>query len=80
MQEELRQFHRKVGATILYVTHDQSEAATMADRLAIINNGKVEQIGPPHGVYEKPGNSFVARFLGEANILPLVNGEDWCGL
>jgi putative spermidine/putrescine transport system ATP-binding protein len=73
MQEELRQFHHAVGATILYVTHDQHEAASMADRIAIMNHGKVEQIGPPHAVYERPGNSFVARFLGEANLFHVVS-------
>lgn len=71
MQEELRQFHRTVGATILYVTHDQQEAASMADRMAIMNHGKAEQIGSPHEVYERPSNSFVARFLGEANMFHL---------
>ena len=71
MQEELRQFHHTVGATILYVTHDQQEAASMADRIAIMNHGKAEQIGTPHEVYEQPTNSFVARFLGEANMFPL---------
>jgi putative spermidine/putrescine transport system ATP-binding protein len=71
MQEELRQFHRAVGATILYVTHDQQEAASMADRIAIMNHGKAEQIGSPREVYEQPGNSFVARFLGEANMFRL---------
>jgi putative spermidine/putrescine transport system ATP-binding protein len=71
MQEELRQFHRTVGATILYVTHDQQEAASMADRIAIMNHGKAEQIGSPHEVYERPDNSFVARFLGEANMFRL---------
>ena len=71
MQEELRQFHHTVGATILYVTHDQHEAASMADRIAIMNHGKAEQIGSPHEVYEQPRNSFVARFLGEANMFRL---------
>ncbi len=71
MQEELRQFHHTVGATILYVTHDQQEAAAMADRIAIMNHGKAEQIGTPHDVYERPANSFVARFLGEANMFRL---------
>ncbi|MBS0560345.1 MAG: ABC transporter ATP-binding protein [Proteobacteria bacterium] len=74
MQEELRQFHRNVGATILYVTHDQQEAASMADRIAIMNHGKAEQVGAPHEVYERPGNSFVARFLGEANMFRLRRG------
>ena len=72
MQEELRQFHRNVGATILYVTHDQQEAASMADRIAIMNHGEAEQVGPPHEVYERPANSFVARFLGEANMFRLA--------
>jgi putative spermidine/putrescine transport system ATP-binding protein len=71
MQEELRQFHHTVGATILYVTHDQQEAASMADRIAIMNHGKAEQIGSPHEVYDLPSNSFVARFLGEANMFRL---------
>jgi putative spermidine/putrescine transport system ATP-binding protein len=75
MQEELRQFHRKVGATILYVTHDQQEAASMADRIAIMNHGHVEQIGPPHAVYQKPNNSFVAQFLGEANMFRLKRAK-----
>jgi putative spermidine/putrescine transport system ATP-binding protein len=81
MQEELRQFHRSVGATILYVTHDQQEAASMADRIAIMNHGKAEQIGSPHEVYEQPSNSFVARFLGEANMFRLRQaGADKSGL
>ena len=75
MQEELRQFHRNVGATILYVTHDQQEAASMADRIAIMNHGVAEQVGPSHEVYERPANSFVARFLGEANLFRLLRVE-----
>jgi putative spermidine/putrescine transport system ATP-binding protein len=75
MQEELRQFHRDVGATILYVTHDQQEAASMADRMAIMSHGAVEQIGPPRDLYEKPGNSFVARFLGEANLFGIARAD-----
>lgn len=75
MQEELRQFHRNVGATVLYVTHDQQEAASMAGRIAIMNHGVAEQVGPPHEVYESPANSFVARFLGEANMFRLLRVE-----
>jgi len=75
MQEELRQFHHGVGATILYVTHDQQEAASMADRMAIMNHGVIEQIGPPHELYERPRNSFVARFLGEANMFAILQAE-----
>ena len=79
MQEELRQFHRGVGATILYVTHDQQEAASMADRMAIMNHGAIEQVGPPHELYERPRNSFVARFLGEANMFGIVRRRGAAG-
>jgi putative spermidine/putrescine transport system ATP-binding protein len=75
MQEELRQFHHSVGATILYVTHDQQEAASMADRMAIMNHGAIEQVGPPHELYERPCNGFVARFLGEANMFGIVRTD-----
>jgi putative spermidine/putrescine transport system ATP-binding protein len=75
MQEELRQFHRGVGATIVYVTHDQQEAASMADRMAIMNRGAIEQVGPPHALYERPCNSFVARFLGEATMFGIVQAD-----
>ena len=75
MQEELRQFHRTVGSTILYVTHDQQEAASMADRMAVMSHGAVEQIGPPRELYDKPDNSFVARFLGEANLFQITRTD-----
>ncbi|MBS0560338.1 MAG: ABC transporter ATP-binding protein [Proteobacteria bacterium] len=67
LQDEIRQFHRDVGATIIYVTHDQAEAAALADRVAILRAGRLEQIGTPRGLYENPRNGFVAGFLGEAN-------------
>ena len=67
LQDEIRQFHRKVGATVVYVTHDQAEAAALADRVAILNAGRLEQIGTPQDLYERPCNGFVAGFLGEAN-------------
>ncbi len=73
MQEEIRAFHRSIGTTILYVTHDQQEAAAMADRIAIMNHGRLEQMGPPRQLYEAPANAFVATFLGEANLFH-VNG------
>jgi putative spermidine/putrescine transport system ATP-binding protein len=69
MQEEIKQFHAKVKATVIYVTHDQQESAHLADRTAILNNGGVVQCGSQQELYEAPINSFVARFLGEANIL-----------
>ncbi len=67
LQDEIRQFHRQVGATIIYVTHDQAEAAALADRVAILNHGRLEQIDTPQRLYEQPCNAFVAGFLGEAN-------------
>ena len=67
LQDEIRQFHCKVGATVVYVTHDQAEAAALADRVAILNAGRLEQIGTPRTLYEHPCNGFVAGFLGEAN-------------
>ncbi len=67
LQDEIRQFHRQVGATIIYVTHDQAEAAALADRVAILRAGRLEQIDTPQRLYENPCNAFVAGFLGEAN-------------
>jgi putative spermidine/putrescine transport system ATP-binding protein len=72
MQDEIRRLQRELGATVLYVTHDQQEASTMADRIAILRGGRIEQIGPPRAVYERPTNRFVASFLGEANLLTIA--------
>ena len=71
MQEEIKGFQSKLGATVIYVTHDQQEAASMADRIAILRAGRVEQVGSPKTLYEAPANRFVASFLGEANLLHL---------
>ena len=68
MQYEIKQFHHAIGATILYVTHDQDEAASMSDRIAIVNQARVAQIGSARALYERPRNAFVASFLGEANL------------
>jgi spermidine/putrescine transport system ATP-binding protein len=68
MQLELRQLHQKLGMTFIFVTHDQSEALTMSDRIAVMNRGKIEQIGPPMEVYLRPRSEFVAGFVGQANI------------
>jgi putative spermidine/putrescine transport system ATP-binding protein len=68
MQDELKRFHREIGATILYVTHDQEEAASLSDRIAILSGGRIVQAGRPRELYEAPVNAFVARFLGEANL------------
>ena len=71
---ELKQLHQKVGITTVYVTHDQVEAMTLADRLVVLNEGKVQQIGSPQEVYAQPNNSMVAGFLGNPpmNILPVT--------
>ena len=69
MQEEIKRFQAELGATVLYVTHDQDEAAAMADRIAIMHEGQIVQVGSPRALYEAPRSVFVATFLGEANIL-----------
>lgn len=70
MQLELKRIQSEVGITFIYVTHDQDEAMTMSDRIAVMNQGKMEQIGGPQDVYETPATSFVASFLGASNLLP----------
>jgi spermidine/putrescine transport system ATP-binding protein len=69
MQVELKRIQQEVGITFIYVTHDQEEAMTMSDRLAVMRHGKIEQIGPPEDVYENPQTQFVAGFLGASNLL-----------
>ncbi|MDR6632051.1 putative spermidine/putrescine transport system ATP-binding protein [Phyllobacterium sp. 1468] len=69
MQLEIKQLHSMLGVTIVYVTHDQSEALTMSDRVAVFNNGGIAQIGTPDNLYKKPESPFVASFIGENNTL-----------
>ena len=69
MQEQLRLLHRSLGVTVIYVTHDQDEAMTLSDRIAVMRAGRIEQVGTPREVYEQPANSFVASFLGDANLV-----------
>jgi putative spermidine/putrescine transport system ATP-binding protein len=69
MQVELKTIQQEVGITFIYVTHDQEEALTMSDRLAVFNEGRIEQIGLPAEVYERPANEFVAGFVGVSNVL-----------
>jgi putative spermidine/putrescine transport system ATP-binding protein len=69
MQHELRTIQTEVGITFVYVTHDQEEALTMSDRLAVFNQGRIEQVGAPADVYEHPANEFVAGFVGVSNIV-----------
>jgi putative spermidine/putrescine transport system ATP-binding protein len=69
MQIELKQIQKEVGITFIYVTHDQEEALTMSDRVAVMANGQIEQIGSPVDVYERPATEFVAGFIGISNVL-----------
>jgi putative spermidine/putrescine transport system ATP-binding protein len=69
MQSELKRIQREVGITFIYVTHDQEEALTMSDRLAVFNQGRIEQLGTPVDVYEQPASDFVAGFIGISNLL-----------
>jgi putative spermidine/putrescine transport system ATP-binding protein len=76
MQIELRRLHRKLGATIVYVTHDQREALTMSDRVAVLKNGKLVQIDTPERLYDRPCDAFVASFIGEATLLDVSRAGD----
>ena len=69
MQLELRRLHERLGVTMIYVTHDQHEALTMSDRIAVFRGGRIEQLDRPERIYEQPANAFVARFIGENNRL-----------
>ncbi len=71
MQAELKEVHRATGTTFLYVTHDQEEALTMSDRIAVMRDGRVEQLADPRTLYEKPSTAFVADFIGTSNLLVL---------
>jgi putative spermidine/putrescine transport system ATP-binding protein len=71
MQDEVKRFQAVIGTTVIYVTHDQQEAACMADRIAVMNNGAIIQIATPRVLYENPHTSFVASFVGEANLMKI---------
>jgi spermidine/putrescine transport system ATP-binding protein len=79
LQIELKRIQREVGITFLYVTHDQEEALTMSDRIAVMNHGVIEQLGPPEEIYDRPRTEFVAGFIGVSNLMPgsvaSVNGQ-----
>ncbi|KOY56161.1 MULTISPECIES: ABC transporter ATP-binding protein [unclassified Streptomyces] len=70
MQVELKQIQREVGITFVFVTHDQDEALTMSDRIAVMNEGRIEQCGTPEDVYERPTSTFTAAFMGTSNLVP----------
>jgi ABC-type Fe3+/spermidine/putrescine transport system ATPase subunit len=85
MRGEIRSLQRKLGLTVLYVTHDQSEAMTLSDRIAVVNGGRVEQLGAPFDVYEFPATPFVAEFLGRTvsfsgRIMPQHGAVSWVEL
>ena len=69
MQIELKNMHDQLGITFIYVTHDQEEALTMSDKIVVLSEGKIQQIGTPEDIYNEPKNAFVADFIGESNIL-----------
>ena len=75
MQIELRHLHEKLGMTTVYVTHDQREALTMSDRIAVINEGKLMQLDSPRRIYDQPANPFVANFIGESTLLPVEHSD-----
>lgn len=79
MQLEIRRLHERLGMTVVYVTHDQREALTMSDRIAVMNNGRIQQIDTPSNLYERPANRFIAEFVGESSFLPVVikKGQAW---
>lgn len=73
MQVEIKRIHREVGITMIYVTHDQTEAMTMSDRVVVFRSGRIEQLGPPIELYDSPRTRFVAEFIGDSNILELAS-------
>ena len=80
MQYEIKHIHEQLGVTMVYVTHDQSEALTMSDRIAVFNDGVIQQLAPPDDLYERPDKAFVAQFIGENNTLSgtvkEINGDN----
>lgn len=76
MQSELRQIQRRVGTTMIFVTHDQDEALTLSDRVALLNAGRVEQLGTPQEIYRSPRTAFAADFLGAGNLLPATVADE----
>ena len=75
MQVELKELQERVGITFVYVTHDQEEALTMSDRIGVINEGRLLQVGRPQEIYEHPTSRFVADFIGDINLIPAVVGQ-----
>jgi putative spermidine/putrescine transport system ATP-binding protein len=86
MQEELKALHQRLGITFIFVTHDQNEALSMADRVALFDQGRIIQVGTPQDIYRRPNSRFVADFVGSSNVLPpdfvvtLVGKQQWASL
>jgi putative spermidine/putrescine transport system ATP-binding protein len=83
LQSEIKRIQRALGLTILYVTHDQSEALTLSDRIAVFSEGAVQQVGSPEQIYEYPANAFVAGFVGENNMLSgtvIARDDEQCAI
>ncbi|WP_343714637.1 ABC transporter ATP-binding protein, partial [Inquilinus sp.] len=76
MQVELKRLHRRLGMTTVYVTHDQREALTMSDRIAVLNRGRLVQLGTPEAIYDRPTDRFVAGFMGDTGFLPVERTAD----
>ena len=77
MQYELKRIQQEVGITFMFVTHDQEEALTMSDKIVVMKNGEIQQVGTPQDIYNEPANRYVANFIGESNIIPAVMLEDY---
>lgn len=77
MQIELKNIQQRIGITFIYVTHDQEEALTMSDTIVVMNQGKIQQIGSPIDIYNEPKNAFVAKFIGESNIIDGIMHNDF---
>jgi putative spermidine/putrescine transport system ATP-binding protein len=76
LQMEIRRIHREVGSTFVFVTHDQEEALNLSDRIALFNNGRIEQLGTPEALYQSPETLFTARFLGDSNVFTLSQAAE----
>ncbi len=76
MQLELKEMHKRIGITFIYVTHDQEEALTMSDTIVVMNDGEIQQVGKPKEIYDEPNNAFVADFIGESNIYTGTMAKD----
>jgi spermidine/putrescine transport system ATP-binding protein len=79
MQLELKRLQQDVGITFIYVTHDQEEALVMSDRIAVLDQGRIQQLGTPQSVYDEPGSQFVAKFIGQSNLLPALEVVESAG-